>query len=97
MKKVNVFFGGLILFFLYLASYGFLSSYYGRYEPAAYGLQEGADGNTVLAPKKSFGQIWVVFDYDQTEDRANIAHVIYVPLVYLDRRIWHRRGEISIW
>jgi hypothetical protein len=58
--------------------------------PLFFGLRQGPNHTAILAPK--FGYDWIILGYgDFEKDRIGVAGILYAPLIYLDRRIWHTR------
>lgn len=84
-----------ILLLVYVAAY-IAFSIHGRYEPAAYGLGAGPDGETMVVPKLSFGYVWmpaVIYPEDGTSNQP--LPFIYQPMIGLDHWVWHTRERID--
>lgn len=81
-------------FFLILALAGYVISYLiasrkGAYEPAAYGLLEGLNGEPVLAPKGSFGYVWRPWALENSDQNLISKGAFFYPLIWLDQTFWH--------
>lgn len=75
-----------ILIGMYVLSYC-AQSVSGHYKPIRYGAYQRADGRVEIRSKK-FGEKWI------PKDPANeVFYRFYLPLVELDRLVWHRRRE----
>jgi hypothetical protein len=84
----------ILILGIYIISYCVISVRFGEYRPAAYGLH-GIDGKTVIAPKKSLGYSWSIFEgsSDTIDKRSRIDVFFgkfYMPLIILDEKAWHR-------
>ena len=81
----------VVLLAAYIGSYLFYSRD-GAYVPGVFGAAKGADGRMVLRSKR-FGKIWEPFgSFRSAQDyrTGKILGMVYLPLVFIDRRLWHR-------
>ncbi|RYD36012.1 MAG: hypothetical protein EOP87_06255 [Verrucomicrobiaceae bacterium] len=76
----------------YVGSY-LLYSKNGIYVPMGFGAGKGPQGKMVLRSKR-IGLIWEPFGLPRSIDENQsfkIREMVYLPLVKLDRWIWHQR------
>lgn len=78
----------------YIAAY-VLVSRGGFYQPVAYGLLEGPDGQVILAPKAAFGYDWIPFEMRGPDHALTVEAILFYPLVEVDRRVWHTQDRIE--
>ena len=79
------------MIFVYTASYLALSLN-GHYRPLFFGLIQGPNDTAVLAPK--FGYDWMLPGMDDYESgQISMVEILYSPLLFLDRSIWHTRSR----
>lgn len=73
----------------YVGSYLFYSRD-GRYFPIAWGTGVTPEGITVIRSKR-LGKVWQPFSLKFADHReVRIRKVVYLPLILLDRWVWHR-------
>ncbi len=75
----------------YVGSYLYQSRR-GVYVPVMFGAAKGPNGGMVLR-SKGFGKIWKPFGLVKSQeeyDAARIREMVYLPLIFIDKRIWHR-------
>ena len=83
-----------VLLCVYVFSYVPISAK-GHYEPLAYGLRQGPSGESILAPKAAFGYRWHPFDFADEEGETRLGTILYLPLIALDRKIWHTEKRME--
>ena len=92
LKVLGYCFG--LLLCIYVLSYVPISAK-GRYEPLAYGLRQGPDGESILAPKAAFGYRWHPFDLVNEAGETRLRTILYLPLIALDQKIWHTEERME--
>ena len=78
----------------YVVSY-LLYSKNGAYVPMGFGAGKRPDGKMVLRSKR-MGKIWQPFGLPRStygDQAVEIREMVYLPLIYIDRLLWHRRQK----
>lgn len=64
----------------------------GRYKSMSWRPVQGPNDTFLLQPRRGYD--WHPFDlYYLRSGRPTVRHCIYFPLIWLDRLLWHKRGE----